>query len=125
MQHCCIKIPVSLPPFLMLRRRLLSSLLALVLLLALQGGVLHALSHVEPALADASQAPASDGHHAGERLCTLCLAFAPLGAALPSAPAVAPVSTAVFCPPAASPAPSARVADAAPYHSRAPPSSSA
>ncbi len=57
-------------------------ILVWAVLLAPQAGLVHALSHSLPA---SSQRQDSDArHHAVVKVCDTCLAFAQLGAALPS-----------------------------------------
>lgn len=100
-------------------RRPSAYVLLAVLLLALQwGAVLHGFAHV---LESAGGHGRDEGGLPGSAACVTCIAFAPMGAALPSTPAaVPPLLHASFLPPLPGPA-IIRACAPRSYLARAPP----
>lgn len=99
-----------------LRRSWFPRLLAILLMVVQTGAILHALEHLQDA--ERHDSPAMPQHAA----CALCVAYAGVGGALPSAPP--PVSFVAMRTPAL-PAPCTQVCLpvlALPYQVRAPPS---
>ncbi|MCW5659143.1 MAG: hypothetical protein KIT60_15685 [Burkholderiaceae bacterium] len=92
-------------------------LLALVLLLAQQGALLHPLSHVSAA----TQSEGDDGRHAHGGPCIGCLAFAELGAAAAPAPVSHGLGERLAFRLHAAPAAARHTLEAPPQHNRGPP----
>jgi hypothetical protein len=92
-------------------------LLALVLLLAQQGALLHPLSHVSAA----TQSEGDDGRHVHGGPCIGCLAFAELGAAAAPVPAPHALLERLTFRLHAAPAAPLHALEAPPRHNRGPP----
>lgn len=79
---------IPIRPSVIKPRTLTNLLLSCLLVLTQQLGIAHALSHLASPV---PKAPRSDTNHPAEKVCTDCMMFAQLGAALTSSP-VTPVA---------------------------------